>query len=627
MQHVRQWLRFTAAFTNICTYTFLIAAILSATARLGLTEPAKEFEFKDFDFWADQCRSLSSEKLYPEALQSCEKAIPLNPEKNRQKQQQATLELWKLRSDALFNLGQYQDAIGSYDYVLGIQPAYSLGLTHRCDALARLGRYEDAISSCDQALRVDGEWGELNPAIAWTIRGKTLRKMGQLEDAIAAYNQVLAITPDDHITQAERCETVLKLRKRQATNFSQTATPDLKLALEQTQTEEQTCTNTSETIIKQAKIDKTQLPAAFWYKQGLISKQQNRFPEAKAAFEKAVIYYEAALANNPNDPMLWTYQGMVLEQLGQDARALTSYERAIQLRPNSTIALVNQCAVLNHLHQSQSALTACDNALKGDGLWEESNSAYAWGQRSSALLGLQRYEDATASAERAIALYPNDAEAFNYKAIGLWHLSLNGSQSDLNQARTAAEEAIEEAIRQNLQYPQAQFTLARILSTQGDREKADQHYQSAINAYGELIKTGLKADDSLLYADLLTNQAVTLWYLNRKVEALSKATEAAKLNPRSFEIQFNYGTIALAVGAYSEALNAFQQANQIQPNNVSVITGQGTALFRLGKKQAAIATLKAALALNPSYEPARTTLGDLIKQTNQLNNNSREKGK
>jgi len=308
-------------------------------------------------------------------------------------------------------------------------------------------------------------------------------------------------------------------------------------------------------------------------------------------------------------------------------RSLTSYERAIQLRPNSTIALVNQCAVLNHLHQSQSALTACDNALKGDGLWEESNSAYAWGQRSSALLGLQRYEDATASAERAIALYPNDAEAFNYKAIGLWHLSLNGSQSDLNQARTAAEEAIEEAIRQNLQYPQAQFTLARILSTQGDREKADQHYQSAINAYGELIKTGLKADDSLLYADLLTNQAVTLWYLNRKVEALSKATEAAKLNPRSFEIQFNYGTIALAVGAYSEALNAFQQANQIQPNNVSVITGQGTALFRLGKKQAAIAALKAALALNPSYEPARTTLGDLIKQTNQLNNNSREKGK
>lgn len=99
------------------------------------------------------------------------------------------------------------------------------------------------------------------------------------------------------------------------------------------------------------------------------------------------------------------------------------------------------------------------------------------------------------------------------------------------------------------------------------------------------------------------------------------------MNPRSFEIQFNYGTIALAVGAYSEALNAFQQANQIQPNNVSVITGQGTALFRLGKKQAAIATLKAALALNPSYEPARTTLGDLIKQTNQLNNNSREKGK
>ena len=622
MQHVRQRPRFTAAFTNLCACTFLVTAILSITARLGLTEPTKEFEFKDFDFWAGQCRLLSAEKLYPEALHSCEKAIPLNPEKNRQKQQQATLELWKLRSDALFNLGQYQNAIGSYDYVLGIQPAYSLGLTHRCDALARLGRYEAAIASCDQALRVDGEWGELNPAIAWTIRGKTLRKMGQLEDAIAAYDQVLAITPDDHTTQAERCETVLTLRKNQAKKFSQTATPDLKLALEQIQTDEQTCTNTIAATIEQAKTNKTQLPAAFWYKQGLISKQQNRFPTAKFAFEKAVTSYEAALANNPNDPMLWTYQGMVLEQLGQDARALTSYERAIQLRPSSTIALVNQCAVLNHLHQSQSALTACDNALKGDGLWEESSSAYAWSQRSSALLGLQRYEDAVASAERAIALYPSDAEAFNYKAIGLWHLSPNRSQPDLEQAQTAAEEAI----RQNPQYPQALFTLARIRSEQRNRKEASDLYESAVAAYDAAIKTGLKADDPLFYADLLTNQAVTLWYLNSKIEALSKATEAAKLNPRSFEIQFNYGTIALSIGEDFEALAAFQQANQIQPNNVAVMTGQGTALFRLGKTKAAIATLKAALALNPSYEPARTTLDDLIKQTNQLTN-SRKEGK
>ncbi|MCY7323614.1 MAG: tetratricopeptide repeat protein, partial [Phormidesmis sp. CAN_BIN36] len=243
MQRVRQGLRFTAAFINILAYSFSATVIFSISARPGFTEPAKEFEFKDFDFWANQCRSLSSEKLYPEALQSCEKAIPLNPEKNRQKQQQATLELWKLRSDALFNLGRYQDAIGSYDYVLGIQPAYSLGLTYRCDALARLGKYEAAIVSCDQALQVDGEWGNLNPAAAWSIRGKTLRKMGQLEDAIAAYERVLAITPDNYTTQAERCETVLTLRKAQAVKLSKTATEALKTALEQTQIEEKNCTN------------------------------------------------------------------------------------------------------------------------------------------------------------------------------------------------------------------------------------------------------------------------------------------------------------------------------------------------------------------------------------------------
>lgn len=164
-------------------------------------------------------------------------------------------------------------------------------------------------------------------------------------------------------------------------------------------------------------------------------------------------------------------------------------------------------------------------------MWEESNSAYAWSQRSSALLGLQRYEDAVASAERAIALSPDDAETLNYKAIGLWHLSSKG-QSDLQQAQATAEKAVE----QDPQYPQALFTLARILSTQ-NRKQASIRYQEAMEAYDDLIETGLKANDPLFRADLLTNQAVILWYLDRKVEALNKAKKAAQLNPRSFEIQ------------------------------------------------------------------------------------------
>ncbi|KAM3096115.1 tetratricopeptide repeat protein [Phormidesmis sp. 146-12] len=627
MQHVRQRLRFTTVVTNLCTYSFWVTAILWGVAKSGLTEPAKEFEFKDFNFWADQCRSLSLEKLYPEALQSCEKAISLNPEKDRKKQQQATLDLWKLRSDALLNLGQYQDAIGSYDYVLGIQPAYSSGLTQRCDALARLGRYESAIASCDQALRVDGEWGELNPAVAWSSRGKTLRKMGQLEDAIAAYDQVLSITPTNYTIQAERCETILVFKKTQTTTLSQTADPKLQEALERTQEEEKTCTNALTISIQQAETDKLQLSPLFRYKQGLIARQQGRFPDAKAAFEKAVVGYENALANNPNDPLLWTYQGMVLEQLGQDARALTSYERAIQLRPNSTIALVNQCAVLNRLRQPQAALTACDNALKGDGLWEESNSAYAWSQRSSALLGLQRYEDAVASADRAIALSITDAETLNYKAIGLWYLSSTESPSRLQQAQEDLEK-----IAQNSQYPQALLTLARIYSTQNNREEAAKHYQKALEAYDAAIKTELKADDPLFYADLLTNYAVALWHLGRKGEALSKAKEAATWNPRSFEVHFNYGTIALSLALrledYSKALAAFQKANQIQPNNVLVMTGLGTSLFKLDRKQEAIAALKAALAINPTSEPARTTLKKLItQQISQPTNGSTEKGK
>jgi tetratricopeptide (TPR) repeat protein len=669
MQHSRQWLRL--ATVMICTQMLVIPNFWGSGK--GLAEGSgPEFEFKDFEFWAAQCRSFSAEKLYAEALKACEKAIPLNLEKKPANRQQATLDLWKLRSHALLHLGRYQEAIGSYDYVLGIQPAYSQGLTNRCDALAKLGRYESAIASCDQALQVDGEWGEITPSRAWLIRGQALQKMSNLPDAIAAYDQVLAATPNDNVVIAERCQAIVDLRQMQAAPAkSPTETPKSELDLKQTQAaptkdptetpksesstslqerlekerqekeiQEQavSCIKSTQTAITQAATDKTQLSAAFWYKQGLISQRQDQFEAAKDAFKQAVIAYENELVKDPNVLDAWIYQGMALEHLGQFASALTSYERALQLRPNASLALVNQCAVLNRLRQFQAAFTACENALKGDGLWQERTTSDAWSQRSSALLGLQRYQDAVASADRAIALNPNDAEALNYKAIGLWYLK------DYDNAKTAAVKAI---ALTNRQYPQALFSLGRILSSQpiSDQEDTDIclklpknqavicAYTDALNAYKTQVEMGRNPAEPLFRADILTNQAVALWRSGQS--ALSTAQEAANLNPGSFEVNLNHGIIAVDAGwlaenqkkdgskFFYEALKAFQKANQIKPNNLYVITGQGCALQGLNRLREAIASLKTALAIDPTYEPARQLLEKIIQNQKNPADNSK----
>ncbi|GEM_PF-1841469 len=239
-------------------------------------------------------------------------------------------------------------------------------------------------------MRLDGDWGDSSPAVAASIRGATLRKAGKLEAAIASYDQALVANPENVSLVAERCDTIVALKPVQADalaqfiskNSASADTPilkdqlkDLQDALVRTEEEEKTCAQALETIDK--KQDAAPVPAQALYKRGLVFKSQKRFLDAQTSFKAAVSTYERDLAANPNDPLVWTNQGMALEQLYQDARALTAYEKAVQLRPTESLALVNQCAVLNRLKRFQAALTACDSALKGNGLWENSSSAYA----------------------------------------------------------------------------------------------------------------------------------------------------------------------------------------------------------------------------------------------------------
>lgn len=555
----------------------------------------KEFELKDFSFWAEQCRSLATEKLYSEALIACEQAISLNSEKDKRRQQQQTIELWKLRSNALFQLGRYRDAIGSYNYVLGVEPNYSLGLTYRCEALAKLGRYESAISACDQALRVDGDWGDRNPAAAWYARGTTLRTMQQLPEAITAYDQALAIQPKDPVIEAERCDAVFALLKVQEEKLAKEPTEALKTDKEQTETESKTCLRALETMGQDQSDDTSPPPPLAWYKQGLVFDRLGRFPEARAAFEQVVIAYEQALAATPNDPSGWMVQGIVLKKLDQDARALSSFEKVLQLRPNSSLALVHQCTILNRLKRFQDALASCDGALKGDGLWEELRPADAWSQRSRALLGLKQYEEAVAAADRSIALDPTNAETYNSKAIGLWYLK----------DYLSAEAAVKKAIDLDPQYPQGLLTLGRILSTQGKYRQAVTLYTEALMFYDQTVNREFRPSDPVFRAEILTNKAVALWKTSRVLEALETIRTAIALNPQSFEAHLNHGIIAIDADELEEALKAFAGAEQLLPNNVYAITGRGITLKRLRRYSEAVSSLKLALTINPNYIPAQ----------------------
>jgi tetratricopeptide (TPR) repeat protein len=78
------------------------------------------------------------------------------------------------------------------------------------------------------------------------------------------------------------------------------------------------------------------------------------------------------------------------------------------------------------------------------------------------------------------------------------------------------------------------------------------------------------------------------------------------------------GTAAIESGRFGDALQAFSQAAEMQPDDASLCFGAGIAAFMLGQDDIAQARFECALALDPSFLPAAVWLGDLHSRAGRL---------
>ena len=510
-----------------------------------LAQKALQEKLKDFTYWSDLCGLQADSGKYEDALASCEQAILLR---------QRDPVIWADHSGVLLQMKKYPEAIASAEKSLGFNPKTSLALTYQCMAFAALGRSEEALDECAQALRVDGNWGRRSPALAWVNRGLIFSQLGQYDQALIAYDRALLMEPKDPQTQAYRCDTLSKLGKQA-----------------------EAIASCDQAVAKSGKGSEQSAALALANRAG-ANRQLNQL-------DTAVADYDRAISLNPNDPNLWTSQATVLEQLSQFQQALTSYDRAVQLNPKSSLALVGRCTMLNVLSQHEKALEACEQAIQGDGVWNATGAAQAWNQRSKAMTGLGKYEEALASSQRATGIKPDYTEAWSDRAVVLWYLK----QYD------EAIAATQEAIRLDPNYAKAWLNQGGILRTQ-------KKYAAALTAYD----TALKLDPT--NSDGWANRSALLWRLKRYPEALVAADKAIQFNPKSFQGWHNRGVVLIELGRYGEALIAYDRAVEINPKSAEALTGRGIALARLKKYTDAIAALQASLALNPNQPLAQETL-------------------
>jgi tetratricopeptide (TPR) repeat protein len=93
------------------------------------------------------------------------------------------------------------------------------------------------------------------------------------------------------------------------------------------------------------------------------------------------------------------------------------------------------------------------------------------------------------------------------------------------------------------------------------------------------------------------------------VVALSRARRAADLDPLAVDPLITEALVLQQQGRNGEALEVLQTAARLQPDNYQVFYHQGVLLLNaFGRKKAAVAALRRALALNPLDDASRFEL-------------------
>ena len=524
-------------------------AAVVTTALIFITptqaQPPSFDALPEVTYWTDLCRLQADADDYENALAACEQAIALDPK---------NADIWAQHSGILVSLEAFPDAIASANRALTFDPENSLAIAYQCVAYTALGDNEIALDKCNNALRVNGNWGSENPALAWFYRGEILAQAQHHELALVAYERTLLLEPENSLVLTQQCKAYVALKR-----------PDNAL-------------DSCESALAINKNWGESGPAHTWTYQGQAHTQLSQY-------DQAIFAYDQAIGLDPNNALTWSAQGQVLEALHRDQEALVSYNRAVAIKADYALALLGQCTLLNRLKSYEPALAACDAAIDGDSDWGDRSLANAWNERSVALAGTQQYEEALASINRAVGIQPDYLAAHNHRSTILWYLGRYPEALAANRQALYLDDA----------YAPAWFTRGLIFRATGE-------YAHALSAYNQALAL------NPFSAWGWTNRSLVLWQLEQYGEALDSAERAIALNSDSVQAWYNKGVALSALGDYRGAIATYDKVLTLDATHANALTGRGIAWVHLNDHAAATADLEAALALNPDDSLAQETL-------------------
>jgi predicted O-linked N-acetylglucosamine transferase (SPINDLY family) len=275
---------------------------------------------------------------------------------------------------------------------------------------------------------------------------------------------------------------------------------------------------------------------------------------------------------------------VALHQQGQLEQAGTLYKEILQSQPEHFDALQFLAAIAIQQKNFVVALELFEQAIKINPSLPSSHN-----NRGTALLNLNRVEEALKSYDCAIKINPDYVAALSNRGYALYKLKRH-------------EEALEfydRAIKINPDYVDA-------LNNRGTTMRGLNRYGEALESFERALM--IKPD----YVEALKNRAIALLDLKRHEEALESYNRALKIKPDDAEALNGLGTALLGLNRHEQALESYDRALRISPDFAVALSNRGNALLELNRNEEALKSYDRALEIEPNFAEALNNRGLLL---------------
>lgn len=315
--------------------------------------------------------------------------------------------------------------------------------------------------------------------------------------------------------------------------------------------------------------------------QGESLAQRKMWKQAAEMFQKAV-------ALQPQNPRAHNDLGYVYQEMEYYKEALQEYEIALKIKPEYPEALQNMLSgvtawsqnLIDH-GQSGTAVEILNEAIKR---FPTAGELYFF--LGTAYWNIGKLSEALDQWKKAAKINPNSSTAYVVKAI---ECSL---ANDLNGAIANYKKAIE--INPDNAY--ARNMLGILYVKTGKLDEAIKEFEAAIKSKPN-------------FAEPYINLGVIFEKQGKIEEALKYYKTAAIKNPYSYKAASQQGTVYFKKGLYFDAESWFRRALRISPLSSEIHCALAFTLDKQNKKNEAVQEFETALTINPNNVDALVGLG------------------